>query len=140
MLETHKNESQTGFTVTTRKDGIIVYHVKDVRRDTIDSWLQAFQQHEEEALAANRHLRRLMDIRGAGLPTPYTITKAIEVISNDPEGLRESYAILVGDSMTSQILSSSLRHLRKWISNTSLFTDEQTALDWLDERLSELGE
>jgi hypothetical protein len=140
MFETHKDTSRIGFTVDHREDGIIVYRMVNVRRETIDSWVQAFQQHEEEALAENRHLRRLMDIRGAGLPTPYAIAKAVEVVSNDPEGLRESYAILVGDSMTSQILSNSLRHLRKWISNTSLFTDEQTALHWLDERLAELGE
>jgi hypothetical protein len=140
MTETQKILSQTDFTVTHRDNGIIVYRLENLRRTTLDSWSETFKKDEQTAITEKRHLRRLMDVRGVGFPTPYGITKAMENVSEDPEGLRESYAILVDNSMTAQVLSNALRHLNKWLHNTRLFTDEHTALDWLDERLAELGE
>ena len=103
MNISHTETPCEGFTVEYRDDGIIVYRITAVRRQIVDHWVEIFKKHEEEALANQRHLRRLMDVRGAGFPTPYAIAKAVEIASNDPEGLRETYAILVGDSVANQI-------------------------------------
>jgi hypothetical protein len=140
MAEIQKNTSQPGFTITYRDDGIIIYHLLDVRRNTVDAWVQAFHENEDEALAEGRHLRCIMDIRNAGLPTPYSTAKATELAKNKSEDLPKSYAILIDDSLGAEIMSNAMRRLGKWLNNTRLFTDEQAALDWLDERLAELGE
>jgi hypothetical protein len=139
MSVSHSEAPCEDFTIEYHDDGLIVYRVTAVKRQVVDCWVETFKRHEEKALADQRHLRRLMDVRGAGFPTPYAMSKAVEIVSHDPEDLRESYAILVGDSATNQIFSAALGHLDKWLSNTRLFTDEQNALEWLQQRLAELG-
>ncbi len=140
MPETQGKSTQTGFSVTYREDGIIVYHLADVRRSTIDTWVEISHQHEAEALAENRHLRRVMDIREAGFPTPYSTIKTADLAKNSAHELRKSFAILVRDSMSGEIIRNAMRHINKWVDSTRLFTDEQDALDWLNDRLTELGE
>ncbi len=140
MSDTLDAKSQADFIVLYREDGIIVYRLTNLRRDTIDRWVKAFQEDKQAALQSKRHLRRLMDVRGVGFPTPYGIAQAMENVKDEPEDLRESYAMLVDNSMIAQVLSNALRHLSQWLNNMRLFTDEQAALDWLDERLAELGE
>ncbi len=75
------------------------FTVENARRGMIDDWVQTTRQHEGETITESPPLRCLMDIWGAGLTTPYGIGKIVKYINKGTQGLRESSAGLVGDSM-----------------------------------------
>lgn len=137
MEETRSQVICDGFTVEYRQDGITVYRVESMKREVADAWSATHRKHSEEGYARGEHVRRILDIRHAGVPTPYGLSKAVEAVRDDPPDLQESVAVLVSGSLGFQILTVTLNRLGKWVQNTRLFTSEEDALQWLDERLKQ---
>lgn len=126
---------QHGFTWYQREDGVIVYHLADVRRVTIDMWLQTSLGHDTAYAKTNQHVCRILDIREAGWPTPYALGQINKSAHLTPKGLRESLAVLVKDSLAFQMAEVAMRRFVPHLQQTSrLFRDENAALEWLQER------
>jgi len=131
---------EAGFSIKTRSDGIMVYHITDVRRKTIDAFFETMVQHDHEAAAEGRHLRRLFLITTSIMPSPYSVEKLNEAGRLTPKNLRESNAVIIENSLTRQILAMVINRLPvNMRSVTRIFANEDLALSWLDERLEALG-
>jgi len=63
---------------------IVVFTVKDVRRETLDIWTEAFKS-DIKNWPADRLFRVIQDLRLAGGITPYGRTKAQEMFQARPE-------------------------------------------------------
>ena len=130
-----------GLTVEHREDGITVLRVRDMRRTTADAMYEALREADQTCFAAGRHNRLLVDGRGAGWPTPYVAGKAIQASKETPAGLRESTAVVAAESVAVRLIDLLIRKLTPRAQQTiRLFPDEESALAWLDQRLTELGE
>jgi hypothetical protein len=121
-----------GLTVTRRDDGILVYRIRDMRRTTVDVTFAALHRFDIEATNAGYHLKRLIDVRGAGWPTPYALVRLIQVTNETPAELQESVAVLTSDSVAMQLIDLTLRKMPAQAKQvTRLFSTEERALAWL---------
>src|SRR5207245_1004339 len=101
---------------------------------------ETFKQSNLEAFQANRHNRSILDFRGAGWPTPYGTAKMIQAADETPQELRESIAIMVVDSVAMQLFGLLLRKLPVRTQRAMrLFLREDDAVEWLNQRLVDLG-
>jgi len=129
-----------GLAIEHRPDGITIYRIRNVRRETADALYAAFAKADQEAFAENFHSRTILDLRGAGWPTPYGVTRLIKSAEETPIGLRESIAMLVSDAIAIQLVALLLHRMPTRAQNsTRLFSTEEEAIEWLEQRLLELG-
>lgn len=139
MLKSSKTKD-TGFSYEIRDDGVIVYHLADLRRETVDAFVEISHNFDVEAFEAGRHSRCLLDISELSFPTPYAAKRIQQNTEATPDGLKESYAVLTPTSaiytfartLISRLPGAKTRSIR-------LFRDEREAFAWLDERLEILG-
>jgi hypothetical protein len=121
-----------GLTVTRRDDGILVYRIRDMRRPTVDATFAALHRFDIEATTQGYFLKRLIDVRGAGWPTPYALAKLIEVTNKTPDELREAVAVLTADSVAMRLIDLTLRKMPAQAKQvTRIFGTEERALAWL---------
>jgi hypothetical protein len=121
-----------GLTVTRREDGILVYRIRDMRRATVDATFAALHRFDIEATTQGYYLKRLIDVRGAGWPTPYALAKLIQVTNETPDELRESVAVLTTDSVAMRLIDLTLRKMPAQAKQvTRIFNTEDRALAWL---------
>lgn len=133
-------EQQTGFTHLIRDDGIHVYRLEDLKRETVDHFVDVSMQMDVDAYADGRHSRCLLDISTLSFPTPYAIKRIQESISATPDDLRESYAVVTPTTGIYAFARSVLSHIpNKKTDSIRLFASFDTAIDWLIDRLQELG-
>lgn len=132
-----------GFALEYRPDGIIVYYIFDARRETLDLLFTTSTRHDQEFAAKNQHLRRMLSIQGhITAPTPYALHKLVEAEKLTPRELRESFALVVTNALTYQIMALFInRNLPAYTrSITKIFHSEDQALAWLAQRWQELGQ
>jgi hypothetical protein len=130
----------TGLVVEQRPDGIVVYRVRNVKRETADALYEAFHNNDLEAFQERRHSRTILDLRGAGWPTPYGTARMIQSADETPEGLCESTAVITSDSVAMQLVGLLLQKLpARTQRSTRLFLREDDAVEWLKQRLIDFG-
>lgn len=140
LMPDNPRTTPTGFDYLIREDGINVFRLSDLRRESVDAFFEANLKLGTEAILAGRHARSLIDVSTLVMPTPYAIKKFQELVTKRPSGGRSSVAILTpagpaytfGRTILSRISTSHKAHLQ-------LFNSEEAAFGWLDERLQELG-
>jgi len=138
-MQTTTETIAKGLTLEYYPDGVMIYRLTTMQRQSIDAWIDLVQQHEHAATIAQRPLYRVLDLRQAGYPTPYASTRAVWVATNTPENLVESLAVLVADTVALQFVKVVTNRLpSRYRSAVKLFLNEQEALDWLAYRRSEL--
>jgi hypothetical protein len=129
-----------GLVVEHRPDGILIYRIRNVRRETADALYVAMTERDQDAYQSGRHVRSILDLRGAGWPTPYGAGKLIQSAEETPVGLRESVAVIVSDSIAMQLISLLLHRLPSRTQKvTRLFSTEEEAIEWLTQRLEQIG-
>jgi len=130
----------SGFSYEIRDDGIIVYHLNDLQRETVDEYIEVSHGFDVAAYEAGRHSRCLLDISELSFPTPYAVKRIQQNTEASPDGLRESYAVLTPTSVIYTFARTVLSRLPRAKTQTiRLFHDKEGALQWLDERLEILG-
>lgn len=135
------SDNPHGFTWHQRDDGIFVYHFDDMRRTTIDAWMQASLSNDYQAVEQQQHIRSIIDLRNAGWPTPYALNQVVKAAQSTPSDLRESIAVLVKDAIGYRMAELALKRFDRKLQHASrLFRDENAALAWLQERQAILGE
>jgi len=129
-----------GFSFEMRSDGVLVYHVADVRRETVDVMYAAIVHDDQDAADAGRHMLRLVVVAPGIIPTPYALAQVIAADRRTPPNLRESNAVIVGSGVAYQLMAVFVNRLpQKLRSATQVFHDEESALRWLGERARMLG-
>ena len=91
-------------------------------------------------MEAGHHNRSILDVSTLLMPTPYAAKRFQQLASLRPNDSRSSVAILTPSrqlymfvrTMLSRVPQNNKSHIR-------LFSSEEEALAWLDERLNELG-
>ncbi|MAU10331.1 MAG: hypothetical protein CL607_10955 [Anaerolineaceae bacterium] len=134
------NSKSSGFSYDIREDGIIVYRLANLRRDTVDEFVEVSRNFDVVAYEAGRHSRCLLDISKLSFPTPYAIKRLRENTESTPDGLKESWAVLAPTSRLYTFMMTNLKGLTKSkVQPVRLFQTEEEAFAWLEQRLEELG-
>lgn len=125
-----------GFTCAQHEDGFLVFELRDARRVTVDAFFDAFHKYDEEAHKAGQSRRTLIDMSGAGWPTPYFISRMVQASNETSPDLPESAAVVVGTNKLAFSLVESLlsKLTRKSQQNTRLFLSKEDAVRWLRDR------
>lgn len=130
---------QWGLTFYVRADETDMYIFEDTRSDTINAWSQIAIQRDLAAVAENRHLVCLYDLRGCAFG-PYAALQAYETIQQTPSTVHQSIAVLIDDNAIMRAMQSIIRRLTKPNLQQSilLFTDPTNAELWLSQRRVEM--
>jgi hypothetical protein len=142
MLDDVKNTetTETGFHYAMREDGIVVYHVEDLKIATVDHFTETVKAMDQQCYAAGRHARSVIDISQLAYVSPYAIRRVREMVLATPDDLTESVAVITPTSMIYTFVSVALRNLP--VARTSgvrFFATQEDAMIWLEERLYQLG-
>ena len=125
-----------GFTIEYRDDGILVYRLDNMRRDTVEALAAISKHHEAEAWLGCCHLLRMIVLEDVSIPTPLATVSARALKEETPEHLQESLALVGNDSTTYQLA----RIMQSQLSspdNMEVFDNTNAALDWLNARVRE---
>lgn len=134
-------QQQTGFSYEMREDGILIYRLANLHRDTVDAFVEFSHEHDIQAYEAGMHSRCLLDVSNLSFPTPYAIKRIRESISTSPDGLRESYAVVTPTKPIYTFARGIMSNLpSSKTSSIHLFSSQEDALLWLTDRLQELGD
>lgn len=129
-----------GFSYQIREDGIVVYRLTNLDRETVDAFVAFTHEIDMKALETDCHSRCLLDVTALSLPTPYAVKRIQDSIRSTPDALRESYAIITPTTMIYSFVRSVLNRLPQSETNSlRLFRDEAEAVAWPDERLALMG-
>lgn len=130
---------QWGLTFYVRADGTDMYIFEDMRSETINAWSQIAIQRDLAAVAENRQLLCLYDLRGCTFG-PYAALQAYETIQQTPSSLRQSIAVLIDNNASLRVMQGIIRRLTKPNLQQSilLFTDPANAELWLNKRRIEM--
>jgi hypothetical protein len=141
MTTSPKSQPAT-FRLETLANGILRMTFPDYSAAVVDAGYAAVRFHEDQAIAAHRHIRVLLDLRGAGALTSYALKKLYQAVYATPPGLVQSYAALLDTNPQTRVVQIALKSLPKWIMNDDLqiFFSEETALAWLEKRRKERGD
>ena len=125
-------ELSSGLTREWLYDGqIVVYTVKDVRRETIDAWLETFTT-DIMNWPADGIFRVVHDLSIAGGITPYGRTRGQEMFNTCPEVLTWA-ALVLPDTFVNDLIRIFLRtqstHTESRV--RECFTTREDALKWL---------
>jgi hypothetical protein len=104
--------------------------IQDASRKTIDAWVDYSIQVREEWDEQNTLLLMLDWRESRTVVSPYSVNRSQEILKVRPD-LKQRVAILLGRDVLSRILESTVALMR--ISGTSVFTDEEKAMQWLFE-------
>ncbi len=110
---------------------IVVYTVKDVRRETIDTWTEAFKSDIGD-WPADRLFRVVQDLRLAGGTTPYGRARGQEMFRTRPE-VRVWTALVLPDTFVNTLIRLFVRAqaTRNATRVREFFTTREEALTWL---------
>lgn len=129
-----------GFLYQIRADGIVVYRLTNLDRETVDAFVAFTHEIDMKALETDSHSRCLLDVTALSMPTPYAAKRIQDSISRTPDALRESYAIITPTNLVYSFVRSVLNRLPQSETNSiRLFRDEARAVTWLNERLALIG-
>lgn len=140
VTEQQTQIKQFGMTRTVRNDGVIAFQLVDLRRDTVDVFIDALRIADEVGVENDAHMRTLLDVSQLNMPTPYALKRIQEAVASTPTNLRESIAIVTPTTSLytfARTLMNSISHDKR--SAFRLFKSEAEALAWLDERHNSLG-
>lgn len=128
------------FQLEKRVDGIIVYRLADLLRESIDAFTEAATKTDLWAVENDCHARCLLDITKIRFPNPYAISRIQTLIKSTPDEIRESFAVLTPTSNLYSFARAIINHIPQSKTNSiRFFREEAEALAWLDERLQEIG-
>ncbi|MCA9890214.1 MAG: hypothetical protein KC546_17665 [Anaerolineae bacterium] len=129
-----------GLTFYVRADGTEIYIFEGTRSDTINAWSQISIERDLAAVAEDRHLVCLYDLRGCAL-SPYAALQGYETIQQTPSAVRQSIAVITDNNAILRAMQSIVRRLTKPNLQQSilLFNDNASAEDWLNQRRAEIG-
>lgn len=102
--------SQTGFRLEVQ-DGVYIYHVSDIDRDTVDQLVATERDQWDRAMQNNNHALRVWVIEKVLYPTPYLSTKMEETLQAAPPDLNISTAVVVNDATQLRVMSLFLQRL-----------------------------
>lgn len=140
MASQSSEVEETGFTYEIRDDGIVVYHLTDLRRDSVDQFIEVSHNFDVQAFEEGRHSRCMLDISKLKFPTPYAAKRIQQNSEATPDGLLESYAVVTPTSAIYTFARTILNHLpNAQAQSIRLFHDEASAIEWLQARLEQLG-
>lgn len=123
-----------GLTAAQRVDDITVDQIHDVRRATAGALNEALR-------IAGRRNRSLIDLRGAGWPTPYAPERTAQLSRETPVSLCESTAVVVSACFAAHLVDLLIRKLTPQTQQTVRgFSDLESAIAGLYQRLTELGD
>ena len=135
-----ENSKSTGFTYEVRDDGIKIYRLTDLKRDTVEAFFEINLSMGLTTMREGHHNRSILDVSTLLMPTPYAAKRFQKLAALRPKDSRSSVAILTPSrqlymfvrTMLSRVPQNNKSHIR-------LFSSQEEALAWLDERLNELG-
>lgn len=128
------------FVYYQRDDGINVYVLNRPTRPAIDELFEVGTRNDDLALAANRHVRSMIDLRKI-MPTPYAGAKIVQSIASAPKNLRQSIAVITSNSITANLLRNIVNKLSdSEKASIQLFAAPEEGLEWLEQRQAEIGE
>lgn len=129
------------FTIEYHTDGIVAYRVTNNSSKTLELLLSVGDKQAQSALEANQHLRRIIDLRRAGIPNPLALGKAQKLLQRPDSALRYSTAVLInGQSAVMQMARMAFSQMSNQKKESArVFTDENEARQWLIQRLQEMG-
>ena len=129
-----------GFIYEERDDGIKVYRLMDLKRETVDAFCETNFSAGIDTISAGRHNRSLVDVSALTLPTPYAAKRFQILAAKRPPDSRSSVAILTPSHQVYIFARAILSHLsRNEQSHIHLFNAYDEVFAWLDKRLEELG-
>lgn len=121
-------------------DGIKVYRLIDLRRETVDAFYEMNLSNGTEKINADQHSRSLVDVSRLTFPTPYAAKRFQTLATIRPPESRSSVAVLTPSHQVYMFARTILSHLsRQQQSHIHLCHTEEEALAWLDARLEEIG-
>lgn len=139
MHKTSKTKD-SGFSYEIRDDGIIIYRLANLRRNTVDEFVEVSHNFDLDAFKAGRHSRCLLDISRLTFPTPYAIKRIKQNTEATPDGLKESWAVIAPTSRIYTFMMTNMKGLPlAKVQPIRLFRNEEEALAWLIARLEDLG-
>lgn len=90
-------EHYPGFTVEHNEHGIYVMRVQAITRAGVDAYIVADIVQSKAAAAATNHCMRMYVLEGMVFPTPYLLGRLNDAVSETPDALYESSAIVVSN-------------------------------------------
>jgi len=130
----------SGCTYEMRNDGIAHFVFLNLKRDAVDLFVDTLKVIVQERIAAQQHSRTLVDASLLLMPTPYSVKRFQELVTDKPDELTSSVAIITPSKMINTFARTILSRMppnKK--SHILLFNTEEEALSWLDSRLEDLG-
>lgn len=130
----------TGFELEIQDD-IYIYHVRDIRRDTVDAIVRADQQQIAQVAQTSKHALRVWSIEAELYPTPYLTSKAEEIVHKFPADLRISTAVVVPNVAMHRIMAMFLQRLmnQRLLADFRVVNTLPEALAWLKERREDVA-
>lgn len=129
-----------GFTYEVLDDGIKIYRLTDLKRDTVDAFFEMNLSMGLATMREGHHNRSILDVSTLLMPTPYAAKRFQKLATLRPKDGRSSVAILTPSRQLNMFVRTMLNHVpQNNKSHIRLCSSEEEAIAWLDERLNELG-
>ncbi|MCA9893948.1 MAG: hypothetical protein KC615_13260 [Anaerolineae bacterium] len=129
-----------GCTFELTDDNVAIFRFADLKRESVDLFVDTLKQLVKERDAEQAHSRTLVDAYQLSMPTPYAAKRFQELVKDKPETLKSSVAIITSSRMVNTFVQAIFSRMpRNKHSHLHLFDTEEAALAWLDERLQEVG-
>jgi hypothetical protein len=126
-----------GMSYSRSENGIHVYRFRDNRRESVDGWFEQSHKNDMEAAARSEPVSHMLDLRGNWI-TPYALARALQNARRTPPGLKESTAVIAGDTFVVGMIQSLMRQFPSAVQlSTRVFRTEEPALTWLLQRQQE---
>lgn len=118
------------------RDGIDYIYIDGVTREVVDSHQIVDAELTAQAAATTGHSLRLYVIQSFIMPTPYMVTMTNQSVSETPDDLYESFAIVVSNRIVFTAMATFLnrRLENRARSQFRVFKDEAAGRAWLQER------
>lgn len=124
---------ESRFHYSLAEDGVHVFRFDDVTRASIDAWHDVVSQIDAEGEKHSSHIRYLYDLRKV-MPTPYAIAQASKLSTMVPSNVRQSIAVLSGNSVTTNLFGGLVRRLMGSNERSiRFFNTEEDAMAWLEQ-------
>jgi hypothetical protein len=119
-----------GYSMKAREDGIVVFRLPNQSRDTVNDWLEDLKRLGQ-AWIENELALLLVDMRGAGIVTPYS-SDSLQKVSHATAATTSIKTAFILDKGTAMTLANRfLQSLGPLLGNKQAFATEEDAVSWL---------
>src|SRR4051794_37666129 len=118
------------YSMKAREDGIVVFRLPSQSRETVDDWLEDLARLGQ-AWIENELALLLIDMRGAGIVTPYS-SDSLQKVSRATAATTNIKTAFILDKGTAMTLANRfLQSLGPLLGNKQAFAAEEDAVSWL---------